>query len=300
MNPWQSAVLRIFLYLFGTLVSFFPRKFELWFGKKIGFVLFFFNERKKIALENIQRCLPELKEVGWKNLLRKNYEHYGVLVLELLHLFSPLPMHFYRYCKKNTVVEGVENYHCAHQKGKGVLCVASHLGNWELMTGGGAMVGIPVTIVTKHLKPDWLHKKIESSRAQTGIKGAYEPRPLPAILRALRKKETVGFVLDQYAGAPIGIPINFFGYKVGTLTAVGSIAKRTGASVLPACVHRDSCGIVHICFEPELDLKELLEDEENTTQILAHKIETWIRKHPEQWLWIHRRFKKVHGGVFSY
>jgi KDO2-lipid IV(A) lauroyltransferase len=227
-------------------------------------------------------------------LLRKNFEHYGTLVFELLHMYSPIPNHFRRYALKNSKVHGIENWKRAHDLGKGVLFVASHIGNWELMVAGGAMAGIPLTMVTKHLKPEWLHKKMEATRLSVQVRGAYEPRPLPVIMRALRNKESVGFVMDQYAGPPIGIPVPFFGVKVGTLAAVGTLATRTGAAIITVSSHRGSDGCIHINIQPMLELSsEVLKDDVQITALLARQVEGWVRQCPEQWLWIHRRFKNV-------
>jgi KDO2-lipid IV(A) lauroyltransferase len=161
-----------------------------------------------------------------------------------------------------------------------------------MMVAAGAMSGMPLTMVTKHLKPEWLHKKVEASRLSVGVKGAYEPRTLPVVMRALRDGASVGFVMDQYAGPPIGIPVPFFGVKVGTLAAVGTLANRTGAAVVPVKTYRDEKGVVHVCVEPMIEMPQD-SDDEATTARLAAKVEQWVREYPAQWLWVHRRFKNV-------
>lgn len=298
MKLWQSALLRVILFLTGLAVSFFPRKLELILGPKLGLLLIRIGKkRRQVAFENISRCFPDLTQEKQIELLRENYKHYGILILELLHMFSPIPGHYCRYAKKNIHLEGAENWNKAFAKQKGVLFSGTHLANWELMTAAGALNGFQITMVTKHLKPEWLHKKMEKSRASVGIHAVYEPNTLSGILRALKRKEAVGFVLDQYAGAPIGIPVPFFGVRVGTLAAVGKLMVRTGAQVLPVRTYRDQKGIVHTCIEPalEADRIELTEKslEESITADLAQKVEVWVRQHPSQWLWIHRRFKNV-------
>lgn len=294
MSLWLSALLRVVLFFAGLGVTLMPRRLERALGPSFGrFLLKLGRRRREVAAENIRRCFPKLSENEREQMLRRNYEHYGLLALEILHLFSPVPGHYRRYAAKNSVLEGFENWKKANDLGKGVLFVSSHLGNWELMVAAGAMGGIPLTMVTKHLKPEWLHRKIEASRLTTGVRGAYEPRTLPAVMRALRNKESVGFVMDQYAGPPIGIPVEFFGVKVGTLAAVGTLAQRTGAAIIPVKTFRDEKGVVHVCIEPMMDLSSFASDEEKTTELLAGKVEDWVRQYPDQWLWIHRRFKNV-------
>jgi len=292
LNPLLSALLRVLLFCLGLAVSFLPRRAELWLGPRLGRLALLLDPiRKKIALENIRRCLPELGCEGWDRLLRENYEHYGMLALELLHMFSPSPGHYRRYCGRVARLENFENWQRANAKGKGVLCFSAHLANWELMAAVGAMAGIPSTIITRHLKPEWLHKKIESARLSVGVRCAYQPRTLPQVMRALRKGESIGFVLDQYASPPMGVPVAFFGAKVHTLAALSPLAQRTGAAILPMLQRRGSDGIVHVVMEPELDLGEDLADSVRSTERLAAKVEGWIRDNPAQWLWGHRRFK---------
>lgn len=294
MNPLLSGLIKLVLFFCGLKVTLLPRRLELVLGPLFGRFLFTIDRRrKKIAAENLRRCFPELSAEERARLLTQNYEHYGVLALELMHLFSPIRGHYRRYVERNSVCEGFEHWQHANALGKGVMVVGSHLGNWELMAAGGVNGGIThATMVTKYLKPEWLHKKIEAARLEAGVKGTYEPRTLPVVMRALRNKETIGFVMDQYAGPPMGIPVPFFGVKVGTLAAIGTLALRTGAAVVPAKTYRDKRGVIHVCFEPMMQVTPEW-TEEKTTEFLASKVEGWVREYPNQWLWIHRRFKNV-------
>ncbi len=301
MKLFQSLILRVATFVFGSLVTVLPRKVELLFGKYIGKIIYLVGYRKNVSLKNIQNCFPELGKNEHLNLYKKNYEHLGVLLLELLHFFSPVKAHYKNYVLKNSVFKGIDNWKAVQAKGKGAIFITSHLGNWEIMVAAGALQGIPITMITKHLKPEWLHQKITGARASVGIKAAYEPRTLPAIMRALRANEAIGFVMDQYAGPPIGIPVKFFGVEVSTLAAVGTLLSRTNTAVLPVVSYRDSSGILHVEIEPEIEVGNFLlegdqsnrADIQKTTQFLASHVESWVRKFPEQWLWTHRRFKNV-------
>lgn len=301
MKFLQSLILRVFTFIFGLFVTLLPRRLELILGKGMGTIIYLIGYRKKVSKENIKNCFPKLSNEEQELLFRKNYQHLGVLLLELLHFFSPFKSHYKNYVLKNSKFSGLENWHAVQKKNKGAIFIASHLGNWEIMVAAGAIQGIPITMITKHLKPEWLHKQIENTRSSVGVKAAYEPRTLPAIMRALRNNEAIGFVMDQYAGPPIGIPVKFFGVEVGTLAAVGTLLSRTNTSVLPVFSYRDENGILHVEIEPELDVGNFLPENEQsnradiqkTTQFLAAHVESWVRKFPEQWLWTHRRFKNV-------
>jgi KDO2-lipid IV(A) lauroyltransferase len=295
MSAALSFLLRLVLGALGTAVSFVPRSWELALGPVLGrLALRVDRRRRKIARDNIRRCLPELGPAGRDRLVRENFEHYGVLFFELLHMFSPLPGHYRAYARRTARLEGLEHWKRAHDKGKGVLFVSAHLGNWELMAAVGAMGGVPLTIVTRHLKPEWLHLKMLEARRSVDF-GCFFNNENPArrILGALRKGESVGFVMDQYAPPPTGTKVPFFGIEVDTLAAVGTFAERAGAAIIPVYQRRGADGVVRVVIEPELDLGEARRDPAASTALLSLKTEEWIRGAPAQWLWAHRRFKGV-------
>ncbi|MDE1976710.1 MAG: hypothetical protein KGL04_08095 [Elusimicrobia bacterium] len=294
MNSLLAAFLFAVLFACGLAVSLLPRRLELALGRALGrLAMHLAPSRRRVAEENMRRCLPELSPKGRARLLRENFEHYGVLALEILHMFSPISGHYRRYTARVARLEGFEHWKRAADRGKGVLFVSAHLANWEFAAGAAALKGIPITITTRYLKPKWLHRKMEATRLSTGVRALYQPRTLPGVLRALRANEAVTFVMDQYAPPPMGIWAVFFGAKVHTLAAVGSIAQRTGAAIITAKQRRTPDGIVHIVLEPEVDLGDAAGDPDKATQILVSRVEKWIREEPSQWLWVHRRFKNA-------
>lgn len=295
LPAWQSVPLWLLLNGAGLAVSFLPRFLETAAGPRLGRIgLLLDRKRSKVAAENMRRCLPELSPARRTRLLRENYEHYGILFFELLHMMSPLPGHFRRYAGKIATLHGAAHWRKAAAKGKGVLFCSSHLGNWEMLGATGGLAGMRLTITTRRITPPWLMRKMEKVRLSVGVKAAYQPRTLPVIMKALRGGETVGFVIDQYAPPPMGLKVRFFGVEVDTLSAVGPLSLRTGAPILPVTAHRDQKGRIHVVIEPELKLsEETAKDPKASTQIIAAKVEAWIRVHPAQWLWAHRRFKNV-------
>jgi len=294
MPLWQSTPLRALLFLAGLAVTLLPRRWELFLGAWLGrLALLLARSRADVARENIRHCLPELDEDEQERLLKENFEHYGILTLEILHMLSPFPGHYREYARRVARLEGFHHWRAADAKGKGVLFVSAHLGNWELMAAAGCMAGIPLNMVTRHLKPEWLHQKIDEARKSVKVKAAYLPDTMPSVLRALRRAESVGFVLDQYAHPPVGVKVPFFGVEVATLGAVPPLALRYGTPIVPVRQVREKNGFVRIIIEPELDLGDAKENAIQGTAILAAMVERWIRTHPEQWLWAHRRFKNV-------
>ena len=293
MNPALSLLVRAALTAAGLAVTLLPRRLEVALGPWLGRLYLLVDpKRRRIARENIARCLPELGPAGQKRLLMKNFEHYGALGLELMHLCSPVPGHYAAYADRISTLEGLEHWKRANAKGKGVIFFSAHLANWELCAKV-ALAGVPLTIVTRTLKPQWLNDKVVAERATVGIESIITSRTIPVIMKTLRRGGSVVFVMDQYAAPPAGLPVRFFGATVDTLAAIGTIASRTGAAILPGTQERDARGVIRVVLYPELDLGEDLHDPVKSTQLLAAKVEGWIRKNPAQWLWAHRRFKNA-------
>lgn len=277
--------------LTACILSFLPRRQSLALGEALGSFLRFAGFRRKIVEENLSLALPSLPGVEREALIRANYRHYGILFLDFWQSFWKQEDFLRRYVD----VEGEENIRAALAEGKGVLVLTAHVGNWEALTAHGTTVlKVPATMVTKRLKPAWLHDFIEKERARLGVKMAFEPKTLSVVLRALQKKEIVGFVMDQYAGAPVGARVPFFGIPVGSHTALAMLALRTEAVVVPAVAYRKPDGRYSARFEKPLPLQRSADREEElllNTAAFVRRTEEWVREFPEQWLWIHRRWK---------
>lgn len=291
MNPLLALLLRIPVHGLGLFVTFLPRSWEMALGRFCGRIAAVVDrKRARIARENIARCLPELSAEEREALLRANFEHYGVLVLELSHMFSPVPGHWRAYVERTVRVAGLEHWEKARMRGKGELFCSSHIANWEFAAGIGSIMGMDVMIVTRNLKPRWLHEWLEKVRLTTGVQAAYQPRTVPAVMKHLRGGGGVVFVLDQYMPPPMGSPMKLFGVMVDTLAAIAPLARRTGAPILPVSVRRGEDGIVTVTVEPEVPLTD---SDEADNQRLITIVENWMRANPAQSLWGHRRFKNV-------
>lgn len=293
----------IVLKLIGWVLSFFPRKLFLVLGRGLGKILHACEFRSKVAEDNLKLAFPYFDASQRQKFLREFYQELGITFLEMLASFY----RFSRFVEKFSDVEGKENLQKVLAQGKGAFVMTAHLGNWEVLcVTGPEFIGTPVTMVTKTLKPDWFHRVVSLTRELTGVKMACEPKTMPTILRALKKNEIVGMVMDQYTGAPVGARVPFFGTPVGSHTALATLALRTDVPVVPAIAVRKPDGRFLIRFEPPF---ETLEDEnqelavlKNTAQYVKHT-ENWIKEFPYQWMWIHRRFKgdlsPLPSGVFG-
>ncbi|MBU6376428.1 MAG: lysophospholipid acyltransferase family protein [Bdellovibrionales bacterium] len=270
-----------------------PRYFQLRIGNVLGLSLRLLAWKRKLIRSNLLLAFPGagLDAISYRRSIEIGfYRHFGNLVIELLCQFG----HWRKWVLRNVEISGLEHWERAASAGKGVMFITSHLGNWEAMSAGFSVFGRDLLIVTKHLKPEWVHQLFEMSRLKAGVRGTYEPKTMKDVLRQLSRGGTVGFVLDQYAGAPIGVRVPFFGIPVGTLQAPASIVRRTGAVALPATCYREGDGRLRVRVGAEIPW----ETHENPHEELARNVAKWvagiestIRSHPEQWLWSHRRFK---------
>jgi KDO2-lipid IV(A) lauroyltransferase len=281
----------IFLKLLAFPLALLPRRVFLALGRSLGRLLRACNFRTGIARANIELAFPEWAPEKREALFREHYLELGVLFLELIRMFYRFDLFFERYAD----VEGAEHMRAVLDKGKGAFAVTAHLGNWELLTLTAKYTfGVEATMVTKQLKPSWLHRCVAVTRELLGVKMACEPRTMQGILRGLKKNDIIGWVMDQYAGAPVGVRVPFFGKPVGSHTALAALSVRTGTPVIPAIAVRKPDGRYLVRFEPALDLAERATPEAALiahTALFVRHTEAWVREFPAQWLWIHRRWK---------
>lgn len=277
--------------LLGWFLSFFPRPVFLIVGRGLGALLFAVGFRTNIAKNNISLAFPDWSEEKKDKLLHDHFAHLGILFLEILRSFY----RFDDFVRKYSDVEGENHLREALAKGQGTFVMTAHLGNWEVLTASGpTLFSTSVTMVTKELKPSFLHRTVKVTRELLGVKMACEPRTMQGIMRELKNKGIVGFVMDQFTGAPFGARVPFFGMPVGSHTALATLAIRTEAPVVPALSFRQANGRYLVRFEPPLPLIEHENKEQgvilNTANYVKHT-EAWVRDRPEQWMWIHRRWK---------
>ncbi len=277
----------------GYCYSLLPRKIQISLGNLIGVLLYGIRFRFQIVEQNIKLAYPNQSEMQ-KQMVWRSYRSLGNLILEVFMVLGPLKHFVLKYVD----VSGLQYIESAKKKGKGLIFLSSHLGNWEVMAAAGGLIAkTDLMLVTKRLKPEWLHQAIEAGRRKCGVSAAYEPKTLRQVLAHLKNNGTVGFVLDQYAGPPVGVRVPVFGVPVGTSLAVAALVKRTEAELLPVENYRTPDGRWKVIVHPPL---EWIRSEENqdshlelakNTSNYANVLEKMIRAHPEQWLWTHRRFK---------
>ena len=251
----------------------------------------FASRQRQAGVRNLLMAMPDLTEQQREAILRGAFSNLGRLLAE----FS----HFPELNKKNianlVTCEGFEHYEAAVQRGKGVIFITGHFGAWELSCFAHSLYAGPMKFVVREIDNPGVEKLIESYRGLSGNRPIEKRNASRDILKALRNNETVGILVDQNTTRDEGVFADFFGIPACTTTAVATLALRTGAAVIPGFLIWDSKSHRHrLRFEapvPLTDTGDTAHDIVENTQAFNHILEKIIRQYPDQWLWIHRRWK---------
>jgi KDO2-lipid IV(A) lauroyltransferase len=273
-----------------------PRALVRGMGALIGFLwIDLFRVRRRVVLENLQIAFPAWTAEKRRQVGRESVYNMGRGFFE----FFIIPHMDQHWVDTHVAFEGLEYYQQAQEKGKGVLLMSLHLGNGDIGASTLVMKGHPLNIITKIFKNEFFNDLWFSFRGGKGVRhiDAHGPSTAFDILKALKRKEGVIFVIDQFMGKPFGILTQFFGRATGSAYGLALFAIKTKAPVLPIYTYEGADQKMHVIFEPEVPVLDLLtEDKEASilamTQRFNDKIEEIVRKHPEQWMWVHRRWKE--------
>lgn len=245
--------------------------------------------RRKIVLENITRVFPHISENEKLRLARKSIQSMGRTVAEYIWISGMNPDR----AKLMADIRGQEHFWEALKKNKGVCLLSLHCGNGDLGVSILSVLGFPLHLISKEFKWKPLNDLWFNLRRQSGTHFIPPRNSSYAILKALKKNNGVIFVNDQYMGPPIGVKTTFFGIETGTALGLAIMAHRSEAPVVPLYTYREPNGRHVIEFLPEIPLEA---DETASTQKFNTVLEQIILQHPDQWMWVHRRWKKFKTG----
>lgn len=242
----------------------------------------------------LDRAVPRLRRIAEKNLRLAGLPESvadGVYdsIARLMYGFAHFPAINRSNVREWIDYEGFEHFEEAKSRGKGVLFATAHLGNWELSAYAHALMTEPMNVVVRPLDNPLLDRFVEERRSSSGNKIIGKKDLLRGVLKALAANEAVGILIDQNAGLDDGVFIDFFGMKASANAGFVKLAHRTGAAVIPGfALWREDLQRYVLKFYP---LVEMTGDLTADTQQLHSILERVIREYPDQWLWIHRRWK---------
>lgn len=267
-----------------------PLNMALSIGRGLGwFYGSIIRYHRKDAIEALRRSLPEKSEAERRAILKTMYLNLGMNLVEdfrLTHITD-------EEMKRLIAWEGEQNARDVLANGKGMIVLAAHLGNWDILCTIAPKFNYPATIITKKIKNEALNKFWMDSRSRFGLKFVPAHNSYRQCLTALRKNEIVGFILDQNMINTEGVFVDFFGKLACTSPGLAYMAAQSGAAVVPVFIHRGPNGTHTVKMLPAIppppDRKpETIND---YTQHYTRIIENAVREHPDQWIWIHRRWR---------
>jgi len=261
-------------------------------GHTLGWIWFdVLRIRRNVIIDNMGIAFPNLSRQERIGLGRQAMKEFGQNIVE----HSLLPFLTTDNFTEHFVFHGREHLDRALAKGRGVLLLTLHLGNGDLAVAGLALCGYPMYLVSKIFKSKWLNDLWFGMRERSGVRFIPPRNSSYSVLKALKNKGVVIFVLDQFTGPPIGIRTRFFGRETGTGVGLATIAERSQAPVVPAYTVRNAKGQFEVFLEPEIAF-EIYGDRDETlarmTQSYNDRLERYVRMYPTQWMWLHKRWKK--------
>lgn len=242
-------------------------------------------------MRNLAMVFPEKTKAECRRILRGEFASLGRQLAEVCH--------FPKYTAENLdqvlVFDGFENYERARARGKGVLFLTAHFGGWELSSFAVALRGNWIYVLMRSMDNPHLGRLISDYRTRHGNKLVDKDDFIRGLLSAMKRGEAVGMLIDTNMTPPQGVFVNFLGISACTGSGLARIALRTDASVVPAFAIWDrSLGKYRLRFDPAVELIRtgaLEADIQANTQKFTGIIEKYVRQYPEQWLWVHRRWK---------
>jgi len=289
MKEWfEYAPVWLILKILGAL----PRRVARGFAATVTSLLFSLQPKlQKTAEFNMRLAFPDWADAQRKDATRKMVRNLGWMAAE----FARLP----RLTKENiedvVILEGHENFLEGQRRGKGVLYLTGHIGAWELSSFAHALYGYPLHYMARPLDNKRLDALVNQYRCSSGNRPIFKNESARVMLRILKDSGTVGILADQNTLPAEGAFVDFFGKLACTTTGLARVALHTGAAVVPGYAYWDeSIQKYRLRFEPPVELIRTGDTERDVfenTQRFAKVIEEIIRKHPDQWVWVHKRWK---------
>jgi Kdo2-lipid IVA lauroyltransferase/acyltransferase len=289
----QYAVAWVFVKTLGVL----PRPMARWVAASATRLLLrLLPKLRKTAEFNLKLAFPEWTEAQRRAVMKQMTRNLGWMAAE----FARMPQYTKTNIEKVVVLDGHENFLEGQRRGKGVLYLTGHIGAWELSSYAHALYGFPLHYMARPLDNQPLDALVNSYRGKSGNRPIYKNEAARLMLKVLKDAGTVGILADQNTMPDEGVFVDFFGVPACTTTGLARVALHTDAAVVPGYAFWDgNLRKYRLRFEPPVELLRTGDAEHDireNTQRFAKVIEEIIRKYPEQWVWIHARWKNRPKG----
>ena len=274
-----------------------PRPVARWLaGGSVLLLLLLLPRMRKTAEFNLRLAFPEWSEAQRLAVQKGMARNLGWMAAE----FARLPGYTAENIESVVVLDGHENFLEGKSRGKGVIYLTGHIGAWELSSFAHALYGFPLHYMARPLDNAPLDAMVNEYRGRSGNKPIYKNEAARMMMKVLKGAGTIGILADQNTMPGEGVFVDFFGTQACTTTGIARVALHTDAAVVPGYAYWDeNLGKYRLRFEPPVELVrtgDVERDVRENTQRFTKVIEEIIRKHPEQWVWIHARWKNRPEG----
>ncbi len=291
MSSWQKGLVDKFgLYAFGVGQKIFLKEDVTVAerrGEMIGELAFRLLKKRRLrTIANLQLAFPEWTDEKRHETARKVFRHFGLVTAD----FMRTPLRTNEELLANIEVEGFEHYETAEAAGKGIIACTAHFGNWERFGHWCIATGRKISVVARDANQGAIQERVAKIRDITGVLVLSRGDSARPILVKLKRQEIVGILPDQNSDESF---VPFFGKPCGTVLGPAVLHKRTGAVLLPSYCVRTGPGKYKVIVKEPIDLENVMANPEDVMAELNAVLESVIREYPEQWLWMHDRWKNA-------
>ncbi|HUQ33135.1 MAG TPA: lysophospholipid acyltransferase family protein [Pyrinomonadaceae bacterium] len=283
----EYATARVLLGGLGLL----PRPLAVATGCGLARIAYGLSDRlRRTGLRNLELAFPELSERQRERILRGCFKNLGRLLGEFSRFDRATPESLRRIVE----CRGLENLREAQAHGRGVILFTGHLGAWELSSFALSAFGYPLSFLVRRIDNPLVEQMIEKTRTRFGNRAIDKRAAMRPMMRTLRAGQTLGALVDLNTQPHEGIFVDFFGIPASTASGLAALALRSEAAVLPVFVPWDEeQGRFVLYIDPPLNVSRTHDEKADIKQLtsqLTSVVESYVRRYPDQWLWIHKRW----------
>jgi KDO2-lipid IV(A) lauroyltransferase len=275
-----------------ALVRRLPQRTARACGTALGVAFYLVDVRhRRLALANLRAAFPGRDRADCRRIIRAVFAHFGRLLVELLAFSVRPPGRMLEMVE----FEGLDRVRAAHALGRGVLYFTGHFGYWEIHAIAHGAKLAPIAVVARALDNPRLNDLLERVRSRTGNAVIYRRGGIRRILRALSANQGVALLIDQHIQPADAVYVEFFNRPAATTSALGALALRTGAPVIPVFALPTADGRYRLIYEHAVDPPPSDDPDalRHFTQRCTDVLEMYVRRYPELWLWMHRRWRDI-------
>ena len=272
------------------IVALMPHSVVRLCGATLGLLFYALDgKHRRVALTNLAQSFPRRTAREQRAIAREMFRHFGRLLFEMLKFSTLSPEAMLRLVE----VEGEDRARLAYAQGRGVLFFTGHFGFWELQAIVHGLQVQPISVLARALDNPHLNTLLEEVRGRTGNAVIYRQGAVRRVLKTLAAGQGVAMLIDQHMHSPDAIWVDFFERPAATTSTLAALALRTGAPVVPVFALPLGGGRYRMIYEHAVEppAADALDPIHEFTQRCTDVLEMYVRRHPELWLWMHRRWR---------